>query len=369
VDQAAVKALETLVDRVAVVRLRAGERWAGAVWSLARGRTVTEGAFDSAAFRGLLRRWVGETRYDVVMASASSLVPYLRLQVFNRVPAVVDFVDVDSQKWLDYAQTCRGPRAWLYQTEGHRLRRLEGDATTWARGVVLVSEAEANLFRHTCDAPNVYTVSNGVDLANFHPSAETVESNRTCVFVGALDYLPNIDGACSFSRIVWPEIYRQRPGARLLLVGRRPVRAVRQLATIPGVEVVGQVPDVRPYLAEAAVVVVPLRLARGVQNKVLEALAMGKATVASPQSLAGLQARGAVPVLTASTPAEWVESVVRLLDDPAQRHRLGVKGRRYVEESHRWDRCLGPLESILGLSKSTEAVRDRGEPATLELDR
>ena len=163
VDHVAVKTLETLVDRVAVVRLRAAQRWAGAAWSLARGRTVTEGAFDSPEFRGLLRRWVGETRYDVVLASASSLVPYLRLQLFNGVPAVVDFVDVDSQKWLDYAQTCQGLRAWLYQTEGHRLRRLERDATTWARGVVLVSEAEANLFRHTCDAPNVYTVSNGVD--------------------------------------------------------------------------------------------------------------------------------------------------------------------------------------------------------------
>jgi polysaccharide biosynthesis protein PslH len=99
----------------------------------------------------------------------------------------------------------------------------------------------------------------------------------------------------------------------------------------------------------AALVVVPLRLARGVQNKVLEALAMGKATVASPQSLAGLRTRGPVPVLTASTPTEWVESVVRLMDDPALRRRLGSDGRRYVEESHRWDRCLEPLGSILGL--------------------
>ena len=177
VDHVAVKTLETLVDRVAVVRLRAAQRWAGAAWSLVRGGTVTEGAFDSPEFRSLLRRWVGETRYDVVLASASSLVPYLRLQLFNGVPAVVDFVDVDSQKWLDYAQTCQGLRAWLYQTEGHRLRRLERDATTWARGVVLVSEAEANLFRHTCDVPNVYTVSNGVDHANFHPAPR--RSNRT----------------------------------------------------------------------------------------------------------------------------------------------------------------------------------------------
>jgi glycosyltransferase involved in cell wall biosynthesis len=212
-----------------------------------------------------------------------------------------------------------------------------------------VSEAETNLFRQACDAPGVYTVSNGVDLDYFRPSEDVVESDRTCVFVGALDYRPNVDGVCWFCRTAWPEICRQRPGARLLLVGRRPGSAVRRLSTIPGVEVVGQVPDVRPHLAGAGVVVVPLRLARGVQNKVLEALAMSKATIASRQSLAGLQAHGAVPALSATTPAEWIESVIRLMDDPTERRQLGREGRRYVEEYHRWDRALEPLGSILRL--------------------
>ena len=103
----------------------------------------------------MLRRWARETRYDVILASASSLVPYFRLPELAAVPAVVDFVDVDSQKWLDYATASRGPRAWLYRTEGERLRRLEQDAASWARAVLLVSEAETNLFRHACDAPNV----------------------------------------------------------------------------------------------------------------------------------------------------------------------------------------------------------------------
>jgi sugar transferase (PEP-CTERM/EpsH1 system associated) len=369
VDDNAINTLEALADRVAVVRIEARDRWAGAAWSFARGRTVTEGAFQSPALAALVRRWMAEVRYHVILASSSSLVPYLRCEEMSSVPAVVDLVDVDSQKWLDYARTCQGPRAWLYRAEGNRLQRLEREATTRARAVLLVSEAETNLFRHSCDAPNIHTVPNGVDLAGFHPGGETSESNGTCVFVGALDYLPNIDGACSFCREVWPEIYRRRPGARLLLVGRRPVRAVRRLAAVPGVEVVGQVPDVRPYLARAAVVVVPLRLARGVQNKVLEALAMGKATVASPQSLAGLRGPTAVPVLTATTAAEWVRSVLRLLDDPAQRRALHVKARQYVEECHRWDQCLEPLESILGLPKPDQIRLEAGDPSALELKR
>jgi polysaccharide biosynthesis protein PslH len=368
VDDKSMRMLDKLADRVAVVRQRAGVRWGRALGSFVRGRTITEGAFHSPELRNLVRRWVGETEYHVALASASSLAPYLRRKELEGVPAVVDLVDVDSQKWLDYARACSGPRAWLYGVEGRRLRRLEHDTTRWARATILVSEAETNLFRQTCDTPNVHTVPNGVDLKYFRPSDEAVEADQTCVFVGALDYRPNVDGACWFCRHAWPEILRRRPTARLLLVGRQPVPEVRRLAEVPGVELVGQVPDVRPYVHRATVVVVPLRLARGIQNKVLEALAMGKATVASPQSLAGLRARGTVPVVSASTSEEWIESVSRLLDDPAERHQLGRDGRRYVEEFHHWDRSLEPLGPILGLpaESSYATVADLG---TVELER
>jgi sugar transferase (PEP-CTERM/EpsH1 system associated) len=353
-DEHSVEALEKLADRVAVVRQRAGARWAGALGSFALGRTISEGAFHSRELRDVVRRWARDSRYHVVVASASSLVPYLRIKELDDVPAVVDLVDVDSQKWLDYSRACRGPRAWLYRVEGQRLRRLEQGTTTWARGTLLVSEAETNLLRQACQAPNVHTIPNGVDMKYFRPRVEKEEAGETCVFVGALDYRPNIDGACWFCGQAWPEIRRRHPDARLLLVGRRPVPEVLRLADVPGVDVIGQVPDVRPYLERAAVVVVPLRLARGIQNKVLEALAMGKATVASPQSLAGLRARGSVPVLTASTSEEWAECVSRLLGDPAQRRRLGADGRGYVEEFHHWDRSLEPLGPILGLPERTD---------------
>jgi sugar transferase (PEP-CTERM/EpsH1 system associated) len=356
-DEAKADLLSGFADRVAVIRQWRGSRWARAAWSFAKGRTVSEGAFRSPELSELLRTWARESRYHAVLASASSLVPYLKIPELGGIPTVVDFVDVDSQKWLDYAATSRRPRAWLYRTEGERLRRLERDAASWASAVLLVSEAETNLFRHTCDAPNVHTVPNGVDLESFRSDETVAESERTCVFVGALDYRPNIDGICWFCRAVWPEIHRRRPGARLRLVGRQPVPPVRRLGAISGVEVVGQVSDVRPYLAGAGVVVVPLRLARGIQNKVLEAMAMGKATVASPQSLTGLSARGTVPALSAATPAEWVESVIQLMDDPIGRRRLGRDGRRYVEEFYHWDRALEPLTSILSLLEARDRPR------------
>jgi sugar transferase (PEP-CTERM/EpsH1 system associated) len=267
------------------------------------------------------------------------------------VPSVVDLVDVDSQKWLDYAERDRGPRAWLYRTEGRRLRRLEQGLPDWARAVTLVSEAEAEVYRRIRPGSAALAVTNGVDLETFRPDLSAPEHG--CVFVGALDYRPNVDGACWFCRAVWPEVRRRVP-ARLALVGRRPAPAVRRLGREPGVEVIGPVADVRPYLARAAVVVAPLRIARGVQNKVLEALAMGKAVVASPQALEGLRAEPGVHVLAASTPQEWAEAVARLLGDEPLRRQLGAAGRRYVEGHHRWEVCLEPFAEVLGLPRAAD---------------
>jgi glycosyltransferase involved in cell wall biosynthesis len=168
-----------------------------------------------------------------------------------------------------------------------------------------------------------------------------------------LDYRPNIDAVCWFGREVWPGIYRRHPQARFTIVGRQPAAPVRSLAAEAGIELVGQVADVRPFVHRAAVVVAPLRIARGVQNKVLEAMAMGKATIGSAQALEGLKIQVGVDVLAAATPQEWQQTILCLLDDGSRRRQLGLAGRRYVETHHQWDRCLQPLELLLGLSGAT----------------
>jgi sugar transferase (PEP-CTERM/EpsH1 system associated) len=348
VDESAVAALRRCCARVAVVRLGRWSRWVRGLASLARGRTVTEGAFDEPALRAVVRAWAAETRFDAGLASASSVAPYLHLPELAGMPAVIDFVDVDSQKWLDYAREDRGPRAWLHRVEGRRLRQREQELGARARAVTLVSEAEADLYRNCGSAGTVRAVPNGVDLAYFRPAPPSDEPG--CVFVGALDYRPNVDAACWFCREAWPLVRRQRPDARVWLVGRRPARAVRELASLPGVEVVGQVPDVRPHVARAAVAVAPLRIARGVQNKVLEALAMARPCVVSPQALAGIGAEPGTHLLAAESAAEWADTLLRLFDDGALRRRLGEAGRQYVETHHRWETCLEPFGSLLGLA-------------------
>ncbi len=361
VEDRVIETLQRYCKRVAVANVQGRMRWVRALVSLATGRTATEGAFSSSELRAVLKRWVSETRFHVALASASSMVPYLRLPYLAGIPAVVDLIDVDSEKWFDYAAAKRGPKSWLYRLEGRRLRRLEQGLSTWAKAVTLVSAAEVAIYRQFCSDGVVEAVGNGVDLDYFQPQARQTEQG--CVFLGALDYWPNIEGICWFCDEIWPEIRRRHPNATVSIVGRRPTPAVCRLAQVPGVKLVGQVPDVRPHLAGAAVSIVPLRIARGIQNKVLESMAMGKATIASPQALEGLQAQPGNDLLSANTPQEWIDSISSLIDTPTLRRRIGAAGRIYAEEHHRWQRCLEPLDALLDLAMESRNPNVHIEPA------
>jgi sugar transferase (PEP-CTERM/EpsH1 system associated) len=356
--------LRRLCARVAVVPLSRWKRRARMAAALFGGATVSEGAFASPELRSVLHHWGSSLHFDVALASSSSLAPYLQEPALGGVPAVVDLVDVDSQKWLDYAAAGHGPLAWLHRLEGRRLRALESSISTWARAVTLVSEPEVELFRSYCTTGRVRAVVNGVDLDYFRPMDQRTQP--ACVFVGALDYTPNVDAASWFCTEIWPRVRRRVPRAEFWLVGRQPTPAVRRLAQLPGVQLVGPVPDVRPYLARAAVAVVPLRLARGVQNKVLEALAMAKAVIASPRALAALRVQPGAHLLAASSPAEWEEAVLSLLADEDKCQELGAAGRAYVEKHHHWDHCLAPFADLLGLRDNYKTALEEPSPAIVE---
>jgi sugar transferase (PEP-CTERM/EpsH1 system associated) len=339
-------ALATLCHRVVIVPIGRFHRLRG-LRSLAFGGTISAGVFRSRRLKEIIQSWAAETSFHSAVASASSVAHYLEIPNLARARRVVDLVDVDSQKWRDYAAVSRMPMSWIYGMESRRLRRLERSICNWASAVTLVSERESQLLRENASTPNIYTVTNGVDLEYYEPAAGGSESG--CVFVGALDYMPNVEGICWFARSVWPNVRQWRPEARLAIVGRKPVAAVQDLKAIPGVDVIGQVPDVRPYLASSAVVIAPLRIARGLQNKVLEAMAAGKPVVASPAALAGFGDRPDLPAWAASDAAEWVAILTNLLVDPAKRRQLGEAGRVFAETYHNWNSCLEPFSDLLGL--------------------
>ena len=352
------RALGGLCSEVAAIPLGRYRRWANAAWSLTRGRTATEGLFRCRRLRRLLAHWSRTVHFDAAVIYCSSMVQYRDVGGLAGVPVLVDLVDVDSEKWFQYAAKSRGVKRWLYRIEARRLRRLEQSLPPRAKAITLVSDCEAKLYRSFCPADAVYAIPNGVDLDYFQPGRDSdVASSKSCVFVGALDYLANIDGVNWFCNEVWPEVRRRRPEATLTLVGSRPSSPICQLAQRPGIRLAGDVPDVRPYLAEAAVAIIPLRIARGIQNKVLEALAMAKAVVATPEALEGIAVEPEVHVCRAGTPAQWIETITGLLDDAPTRNRLGRAGREYVEAHHCWDRQLQPLAALLGLPADSPTTR------------
>ena len=355
----ALKKLQAICKRVQVIPRYRNLSYVCMAASLGIGRSASAGAFYSRLVKKTVSTWSREAKFDSVVATSSAMAYYLRSPELEASRRVIDLVDVDSQKWLDYAEHNRGLLRSLYQLEGMRLRRLECQLIDWVKHVILVSDSETRLYRNLSGCHHATTVTNGVDLDQFQSQVQVPPVESSCVFIGALDYYPNIQAALWFCREVWPEIRRQRSGATIALVGRHPTREIARLSSIPGVQVVGEVEDVRPYLTGAAIVVVPLKVARGVQNKVLEAMAMGKAIVASPQSLNGLDAHSQPPIWKAVSASDWSDAVLQLLADPLARNRLGIQGRAYVESHHRWDRCLEPLGPILNLPSSTRCSGDK----------
>lgn len=335
-------ALDALCERVAIVPVRRLPRlfWTGLTPLL--GGSLSEGAFHSSGVTATVRQWADEAGFSAALVSAGALAPHLRDRSLRGLSKFVDLVDVDSQKWFDFADATAGPKRWLYRFEGRRLRALERSLHGRVRAVSLVSRHEADVYESFAGPGTATVATNGVDLDYFRPTPDVVEE-PACAFVGAMDYLPNVDATVWFAHEVWPSVRARYPDAEFRIIGRKPTVAVQRLSELPGVHVVGQVPDVRPYVARSAVAVTPMRLSRGLQNKVLEALAMGKAVIAAPPALAALGTLPGTHLLSATASEEWAAAVGELLDSPDRRKTLGSAGRRYVEEHHHWDSCLRPL--------------------------
>lgn len=279
--------------------------------------------------------------------------PTIQRACTKRPHLVIDFVDVDSDKWLQYAGRIHAPFRWLYLAESQLLRRYERKVARFFHASLLVSESEAQVFRQTTGIHDcVYSLGNGVDLEYFCPDPENHPAERYgIVFCGAMDYLPNIDAVCWFSREVLPLIRKKLPEACFTIVGGPPSKKVRELASLPGVKLTGRVSDVRPYVRSAALSVAPMRLGRGVQNKVLEAMAMGKAVLTTPQGFEGINATSPDhAVVTRANPLLFAESALSLLSSPHKLSTLGACARALIADRYRWPQQLQLLSKLLSNS-------------------
>ena len=273
------------------------------------------------------------------------------------LPFAMDFVDVDSAKFEAYAAADRpGPMRWVHAREGRLLAAYEKSVARAADTSLFVSEAEAALFRARTglDSTRVRALENGIDLDRFSPDGDwqpLADAERgtgpLAVFTGQMDYRPNIEAVTDFAQNTLPLIRAAHPAARFAIVGRAPTAEVRALATLPGVIVTGEVPDTRPWLAAATAVVAPLAVARGVQNKLLEAMAMARPIVASPSAAQGIDATVGAHLLVADGPAATAEAVSALIDDPARGEAIGKAARARMQARYGWDATLAELANIL----------------------
>lgn len=339
------------------------DRFRKKLWSLTgppRGKPLSVPYFYDRRMQQDFDRALAHLRPDAVLCVCSPMAEY----VFHsgvagwgagqRPRLLIDFMDVDSDKWAQYALKTPGPLGWVYRLESRLLARYEQRVAETFDATLLVSPAEAELFRRRTGLEGkIHAVGNGVDLEFFRPLAPAPARRGgeplRLVFCGAMDYLPNVDAVTWFAREVLPLVRERAGDVGFTIVGSNPAPEVQSLGSIPGVRVTGRVADVRPHVWEADVSVAPIRIARGVQNKVLEAMAMGVPVVATPEAFEGIDAApGTELVVCAAEAASFAEGVAALLGDRAARESLGARARAGVEARYAWAAQLAELEPLLG---------------------
>jgi sugar transferase (PEP-CTERM/EpsH1 system associated) len=302
------------------------------------------GFFYSPWLARRIEELLATERFDLIFVHCSSVAQYV--SEVRGIPKILDFGDMDSQKWLDYARHRPFPLSLGYRLEGRKLEREERRLARRFDLCTATTRAEWETLEGYETGVATDWFPNGVDAEFFAPAAEPHDPDTIC-FVGRMDYYPNQQCMLDFCARTLPLLRDRRPELKLLIVGADPSPAVRRLGELPGVTVTGPVPDVRPYLHRSALMVAPLNIARGTQNKILEAMAAGVPVVTSEAAAGGVDALEWEHFLVARSPGEYAQSVLHVLEDPAERRRLAAAGRARMRSHHAWGSSMRRLDTII----------------------
>lgn len=337
-----VRAFVTRVHAVRVPKLR---NYTRSAITLLGDAPLTHGLLDAPEMTAVLDEVCRRHRPDLVFAYCSGMARFALQAPLDGIPLVLDFVDIDSQKWRDMAAVSHPPLSWIYAREAATLGAFEARAANRAVASLVVNAREAAIARELAPAANVRVLNNGIETARLNPPNGPATSARV-VFCGVMNYAPNDEGMRWFVRQVWPSVLAARPDATLAIVGSDPTPALKTLcAGHPSIEVTGRVPDVREWLWGSAVGIAPLHVARGVQNKALEAIAAGLPIVITEAVAGGLPDAAAYASSVANTPDQFAHHVLALLAlSPAERRERANRS----DLSHlTWSRTLEPLWPLL----------------------
>lgn len=344
-DEDGIAFLRTRCAEVVAPRLDRRTRKLTSLRGLLSGEALTLPFFRSRELRTAVRRWSEERDVDLIHVYSSSMAQYAL-----DVPAkakLMQFAELDSDKWRQYAAVSGPLGRWIYGREFRKLLAFEDRVARAFSSSVVVSDVEKQLLERCIPGVTADVLPNGVDTEHFRSAGDAERHPHTLVFTGVMDYEPNVDGVLWFVTECWPKVRERFPDARLLVVGSKPTAAIQALAAQPGITVTGRVPTTPPYFDQAAVAIAPLRLARGVQNKVLEAMSMGLPVVSSPQAAQGL---GPAPkdLLAVADGAEaTVAAVTRWFADPNEARRIGLAAADWIREHWHWDRVFADYRTLL----------------------
>ena len=337
--------VEGVCKSVSLVSLSPLQAKLRSMTSLFSGEPLSFGYYRDRAMKRAVAK-VQESGLAFQYAFSSTMAPYMEQ---HAAPCFVDLCDADSEKWHQYSNDASFPMAQIYKREAKTLARYESEMINQASASFAISPDEAKILQRTDVHKEVHWFGNGVDTEFFNPDADFSENEikADVVFVGAMDYRANVDAILWFVDEVWPKVRAQHASARFAIVGSNPSRSILSLADHKDIIVTDRVADVRPYIAAAKAVIAPMRVARGVQNKVLEAMAMAAPVVATAAAAEGLAVAEGEDYLRADTPEAFAEKVSSLLNNEEEQRRLGNNARRTVLEAYRWKAQLTRLDQVI----------------------
>lgn len=346
-DQGFVSDLGKYCNSVEVIWLPRWRSFANCLLALFSRTSLRCAYFNSSTLRDRVRALVEAKEVDLIHVEHLKSVAMVK-PVLGRVPAVFDAVDCLSMLETRRCSIAKNPLAKFFAwTESRKLARSEAEASRQFSRVVISSPVDREAYPSPGGLEKIEAVSNGVDLAHFGFRQFETQTNLL-VFCAKLDYFPNEDAALYFARSIWPILKARRPELIFEIVGSRPPRSIRRLDGRNNIRVIASVPDVRPYLGRACVALCPIRIRAGIQNKMLEAMALGVPLVATPVCLQGLEIEAGKHLLTADGPLQFVSAIESLLDNVPIREKLVREARAYVEQQHDWADSVRALLAAYG---------------------
>ena len=326
---------------------RNAERDEAALKALLFGGSASVRAFANPDLAAYVNDVLTEQNISTIFAFSGQMAQYVPKRLNGR-RFVMDFVDMDSAKYAEWGAN-GGVRGAANRFEAKRLFAFECETARRADVSLFVSAAEADLFRHQSGlgTDKVQVLENGIDLEHFAPDATVAIDHNLIIFTGQMDYAPNVEAVVDFVRDVWPLVIATAPHTCFAIVGRNPAPEVRALAS-ESITVTGEVADTRVWLAKAAVAVAPLKLARGVQNKVLEAMAMAKPVVASSAAAQGIDACAGRDLIVVDEPEAVAAAIVHLLTHPDEARQVSQAARAKMDARYGWSAQLARLPEIVG---------------------